>query len=289
MSFRHIIPPHRRIFGFSSLEESQYLCVYEKSLFTQHHFVTSFVEGYRNVLIKMASSIIVNTADAAELRLVHYLGDHDATSGFVQACESSIREGDASSLIRTVLSYPPAIRKVMSDKEEGSGAFSLLAALMDRLTNQEEAHEFTQVLVKMVEEAEGDVDTKVNLLCNLYNLRGGKDKSWILGRILNAYVQSSDEEAILNLLPERKSTIGDLLQGNNLERFLIGLQNEDKNLSFNDEKRQLFGIASELAGKLSQVCSGKGMEKEAATADSTRQRFLLKMLGTYDEVSIFLC
>jgi len=237
----------------------------------------------------MASSIIVNTADAAELRLVHYLGDHDATSGFVQACESSIREGDASSLIRTVLSYPPAIQKVMTDKEEGSGAFSLLAALMDRLTNHEEVHEFTQVLVKMVEEAEGDVSTKVNLLCNLYNLRGGKDKSWILGRILNAYVQSSEEEAILNLLPERKSTIGDLLQGNNLERFLIGLQNEDKNVSFNDEKRQLFGIASELAGKLSQVCSGNEMEKEAATADSTRQRFLLKMLATYDEVSISYC
>ena len=93
----------------------------------------------------------------------------------------------------------------------------------------------------------------------------------------------------MNLLPERKCTIGDLLQGNNLERFLIGLQNEDKNVSFNDEKRQLFGIASELAGKLSQVCSGNEMEKEAATADSTRQRFLLKMLGTYDEVSISYC
>jgi hypothetical protein len=234
----------------------------------------------------MASSIIVNTADAAELRLVHYLGDHDATSGFVQACESSVREGDASSLIRTVLSYPPAIKKIMTDKEEGSGAFSLLAALMDRLPSYEEVHEFTQVLVKMVEEAECDLDTKVNLLCNLYNLRGGKDKSWILGRILNTYIQSSEEDAILNLLPERKSTIGELLQGNNLERFLIGLQNEDKSVSFNDEKRQLFGIASELAGKLSQVCNGNKMEKEAANADSTGQRFLLKMLETYDEVSL---
>jgi translation initiation factor 3 subunit M len=234
----------------------------------------------------MASSIIVNTADAAELRLVHYLGDHDATSGFVQACESSVREGDASSLIRTVISYPPAIKKIMADKEEGSGAFSLLAALMDRLPNHDEVHEFTRVLVNMVEDAESDVDIKVNLLCNLYNLREGKDKSWILGRILNAYIQSSDDEAVLNLLPERKSTIGELLQGNNLERFLIELQNEDKSVSFNDEKRQLFGIASELAGKLSRVCSGNNMDKEAANADSTQQRFLLKMLGTYDESSV---
>lgn len=233
----------------------------------------------------MASSTLVNTTDAAELRLIHYLGDHDATSGFVQACESSIREGYASSLIRTILSFPPAIKKIVSDKEEGPGAFSLLAALLERLPKQEEVQELTQVLVKMVEDVEGSTDSKVNLLCNLYNLRSGREKCWILGRILNAYAQSTEEEAILNLLPERKSTFGELLQGQNLERVLLGLQNEDSHESWNNERKAMFAKASELAGRISQICVSHNMDKEASDLDSVKQKFLLKMLSAYDEVS----
>ena len=42
-----------------------------------------------------SSSKLVNTSEAFELRLVHYLGNHDATSPFVLECETSISNGDA--------------------------------------------------------------------------------------------------------------------------------------------------------------------------------------------------
>lgn len=230
----------------------------------------------------MASSTLVNTAEVAELRLVHFLGNHDATSPFVLSCEDAIEHANAPALLRTIISNQGAIDRLVS-AEEGVGAFCLLAALFDRIDDTNTTLELVKALVSAVEESEvKNIQNKTGMLCTLYNLMRGTEKCWILGRILNlaAFDKCSDESNILNLLPDRKSTLGTLLDGTNLERILAGFGA----LSVEDE-RALYGIASRVVGKLSEVCRAKGMEKEAVSAESSKQRFLLKMLATYENVS----
>lgn len=233
----------------------------------------------------MASSTLVNTADAAELRLVHFLGDHDATSPFVLSCENAISNQDAPALIQTIVSHQDAIDKlILSD--EGTGATCLLAVLFDRMDSSAGTGTATGLLkqlVHAVEESNVDnVNNKTGLLCALYNLKRGPEKCWILGRILHlaAFNKCSNESSILNLLPERKSTLGNLLEGNSLERILMGFGELNP-----EDERELYGIASNVIGKVAEVCRSKGLDVEATAAEASKQRFLLKMLATYGNVS----
>ena len=238
----------------------------------------------------MASTTLVNTADAAELRLVHFLGDHDATSPFILSCENAITQADATTLIQTVASHKPAIDKIISD-EEGVGAFSLLAALLDRIEDATLAQEVMKGLVLAIEsndvvvhdEKVNVVESKLSVLCALYNLRAGAEKCWILGKILSLAAFSGDEASVMSLLPERHTTLGQLLEGNNLETLLIGFEQDGNGLK-DDDKRALYLIASSVVGKVVEVCIEKDMGKEAAAAKSAKQRFLLKMLSTYSSV-----
>ena len=57
----------------------------------------------------------------------------------------------------------------------------------------------------------------------------------------------------------------------------------DKGLSSID-KRVLYSTASSVTAKVEEVCKEKGMDKEASTANGSKQQFLLKMLSTYATV-----
>lgn len=228
----------------------------------------------------MASTTLINTADAAELRLVHFLGDHNATSPFVLSCESAIQNSDAAQLLSTIIQHQPAIDRLIQS-EEGVGAFSILVTLLDRVPAAQQIT-LMKALVGSVENSTVDapLDHKLGCLCGLYNLRSGADKCWILARILNLSAFHGDDEQVLNLLPDRKSTLGNLLQGSNLERLLMGFENGG-----NQEQRALFSIASKVVGKLAEVCRARDMGKEADAADCSKQRFLLKMLAMYSNLS----
>lgn len=230
----------------------------------------------------MASTTLVNTADAAELRLVHFLGDHDATSPFVLSCESAITQSNAASLLTTITLHQPAFNRLIAN-EEGVGAFSLLSALLDRVTDATQAQEIMRGLVGAVEAATGNVEniveSKIEMLCALYNLRSGSEKCWILARILNLAAFSGNEATLLTLLPGRKSTLGQLLEGNNLERLLAGFDSND------EDKRALYSVAAKVVAKVAQVCKEKDLDEEATAADSAKQRFLLKILATYSSTS----
>lgn len=233
----------------------------------------------------MASTTLVNTADAAELRLVHFLGDHDATCPFVLSCENAITQADAATLIQTISNHKPAMDKLLlSPGEEGIGAFSLLSALLDRIEDASIAQEVMKNLVVAVESnsnnVDGAVEKKIGMLCALYNLRSGAEKCWVLGRILHFTAFSGDESSVLSLLPDRKSTLGQLLEGNNLERTLMGFEGLEST-----DSRSLFLIASNVVGRVATVCQEKDMGKEASAALAAKQRFLLKMLGTYSNAS----
>lgn len=256
----------------------------------------------------------MNTSEAFELRLVHYLGNHDATSPFVLECETSISNGDASTLLRKIFEHRPALDVLFNNRQskhnsssfanaldnagigsqDGIHAFSLLCALVDRIPNIDDAKATMGLIIEKVEKYEIDngdgddnagatkaiVESKMNMLCALYNLRtDGEEKCWILARILHVCAFGGDDECVLSLLPGRDSTLGTLLEKNNLGNLLAGLEGS-KGLH-SGFKRELYLSASNASAKVAEVCLEKGMEKEASIANGSKQRFLLKMLSTY--------
>lgn len=247
-----------------------------------------------------ASSTLVNTAESAELRLVHILGDHDATSPFVLSCENYIANADASNLLTTILSNPNAIKVLMTENDEpnetttissgADGAFSLLAALLSRIDDELEVKRILDLMIQTVEEypSKGDedakkkmVELKMNMLSTIYNLRSdASEKSNILGRILILCAFSDVENLVLDLLPGKNTTLGTLLEGSNLEKFL-----PMNDLTMGD-KRTLYSVASKVIGKVRDVCSAKNMDTEFATLDGVKQTFMLKLLATFTEVEL---
>jgi translation initiation factor 3 subunit M len=262
-----------------------------------------------------SSSKLVNTSEAFELRLVHFLGNHEATSPFIQKCEALVLEGNASSLIHAIFDHAPALDVLFNNaagvsgagkasfanaagatgganSEDGIHAFSLLCALIDAIEDEKEVGEVVKFIVGGVEayksndENNSDVaERKLKMLCALYNLRhAGQEKCWLLSRILHTCAYSGDDECVLSLLPGRDSTLGTLLDKNNLGNLLAGLEKEgDAGLSATD-KRVLYSTASSVTAKVEEVCKEKGMDKEASTANGSKQQFLLKMLSTYATV-----
>lgn len=265
-----------------------------------------------------SSSKLVNTSEAFELRLVHYLGNHDATSPFVAECESFISEGDASSLVQAFFEHSPALDVLFDnhlkikhfasaaggagESEDGIHAFSLICALLERIEDEAEVDNVMNLIVSKVENYQFDgnkkgsgeeskttndqhqvmVDKKLKMLSALYNLRcDGKEKCWILSRILHTCAFSGDDESVLSLLPGRNSTLGTLLDKNNLGSLLARLEKEGSQGLSPIDKKVLYATVSAATAKVAEVCQKRGMDKEASTANGSKQRYLLKMLSTY--------
>lgn len=247
-----------------------------------------------------ASSTLVNTAESAELRLVHILGNHDATSPFVLSCENYIANADATNLLQTILTNTDAVKILMTGDESdehgtassygGHGAFSLLVSLLSRIDNEAEIKDILALMVQTVEEYTSSesvddqiarkklVELKMNMLSTVYNLRSdASEKCCILGRILSLCAFSGVEDLVLDLLPDRNTTLGNLLDGINLERFL-----PMNDLTMSD-KRTLYGIVSKVIGKVRDVCIDKNMSGDVMIMDGVKQKFMLKFLATFTE------
>ena len=87
-----------------------------------------------------SSSTLVNVAEDAELRLVRLLADAAPSQllspTFVQECEECMIQADAASLLETIISDKGAMAALfaLEPLEEAVSAFSLLAALLDRVS-----------------------------------------------------------------------------------------------------------------------------------------------------------
>jgi len=246
-----------------------------------------------------ASSTVVNAAESADLRLIHLLGNHEATSAFVMTCEDHISNADAPNLLSTIFQNTTAIKVLMSlDKDEAVGAFSLLSAYFDRVDGAVRADSLLRLMVGAVEsyrrpKSKGSgakavaaeeavqrdlVEKRLNMLSMLYNLRSSsKEKVWILGRIVQLSVSMpSHTELGLNLLPGRNATLGNLLSG---PAHLEGGCFDEEVTP--EERRALYGIVAGAVGKVGATCRKSGMDEEGKAAEGVRQRYLLKFLGTY--------
>jgi len=245
-----------------------------------------------------ASSTLVNTADTAELRLVQLLSkslasspDEKAAEIFIQDCETCIARADASALLHRILHdghTTPLLSlvepTVTLTNTEASGAFALLAILLERVANKPEQVQLLHSLVSALESlvqrsldslvSSPEEDNKVHetrsstnkvlqvkqrvltMLCTLYNVRAShKDKCFLLSRIFTVAALTSSshktvqQEMILSLLPGRNTTLGTLLEYHNLVRLVemeLSSQTEEAEIPTAVDKRILYSTASQV-------------------------------------------
>jgi hypothetical protein len=125
-------------------------------------------------------------------------------------------EADASGLMRTIVADPGAIAGlfVLDPLDEAVSAFSLLAALLDRVREDrpemegEIAQELADAVVNAkVDETEETITKRITLLSTLYNLRSdGREKCALLSRMVRLAPPSMlvEGQALGNLILEDK-------------------------------------------------------------------------------------
>jgi hypothetical protein len=115
----------------------------------------------------MSSSTLVNVAEDAENRLVSLLAAGGRPT-FVLECEQCLLDGDAAGLLSVIIGDQGAMNELLNGEE---AAFSLLAALLDRVSAPEKAAQLADALATVVEKQLTDTDKQLRFLSSLYNLR----------------------------------------------------------------------------------------------------------------------
>ena len=214
-----------------------------------------------------ASSALVNVSEQAELRLVQLLADSCPSPAavemtFAPECEGYIGNGDAAGLVRTVLGDAGAISGLLAiePKDEAAGAFSLIAALLERVEGAAEQSALSVALADAVTNGAADdaaAGKRAAMLAALYNLSSnGTEKANLLARIVSL-TAASDPGA---LSPGRP--LGDVLDAANVRSMVEGW-----GVGRADQRRLYRAIADGLA------------------AGARRQTFLLSLLATYASAS----
>lgn len=214
------------------------------------------------------SSTLVNVAENAELRLVQLLADScpspkTVLPDFQSSCEAAVGNADAAGLIRAILSDSGAISGLLAVEpvEEAVSAFSLLAALLDRVESEADQSALATAMAQTISAAEGAGKKKVAMLAALYNLRSnGAEKVDLLAHIV-VLAAKSDPDALSEGQP-----LGDVLDAASVKKMT-----EDWGVGRAGQRTLYRAIAA-------------AFEMEG-NSTARRQKFLLSALGTYAEAS----
>jgi len=173
-----------------------------------------------------SSSTLVNVAEDAEVRLVKLLAETESPvalgSSFVSSCENCIVHSDASGLMAAIVGDPGAISSllVLESSDEATSAFSLLAALLQRVRADRPLEEapLAAALAEAVHTTEvtGVEEVtlavrRITLLSALYNLRhDGTEKCDLLAKMISLAklyqpAMLQEGQALGNLLLEQES------------------------------------------------------------------------------------
>lgn len=171
-----------------------------------------------------SSSTLVNVAEDAELRLVRLLADAAPpqllSPTFVQECEQCMVNADASALMRTIVGDAGAMAALfaLEPLDEAVSAFSLLAALLDRV-REDRPEADAEIAVALadavincqVQGEEADL-RRISFLSTLYNIRSdGRERCALLARMVKLAAAHqpamlTEGQALGNLLLEDAST-----------------------------------------------------------------------------------
>jgi len=251
------------------------------------------------------SSTLVNVAEDAELRLIRLLADASPAyllgANFVRDCEACIVNADARKLIETVIRDAGAIGSlfVLEPVDEAVSAFSLLTALLAKVTQQQqgEGGGLAQALADAVSNVrlEGRepaqlVERQVSLLSVLYNMCPvGNEKCGVLARMIglagsspssarlleaghplgnllhedvdSSFSSASSSAAVTSVLPQLSSSASFTPS---TPRLISMLDSWDVTIS---ERRQLYRAVAQ------------GMPKDSPR----KQRFLLLLVASYKD------
>lgn len=124
----------------------------------------------------MSSSTLVNVAEDAENRLVALLASSGRPS-FAQDCEQCLLNGDAAGLIKVIIGDKGAMNQLLNGEE---ASFSLLAALLERVSVAEQEAQLADALASAVVNQLDDKDQQLRLLSSLYNIRSSPEEKCAL-------------------------------------------------------------------------------------------------------------
>lgn len=209
--------------------------------------------------VNTSSTTLVNVAENAEIRLVQILSESADSSSFISDCESCIAKAEASRLIKTVIQDAGAMEGFfsMDTEEECVSAFSLLAALLDKVDAEESAESETELAMKLadaVSSSSGDAHRRVSILCALYNLRSDYgEKCQLLARIVSLCDKSCPE------LLSDEETLAPIVDADNLVQMLDGW-----GVSVEEKRNLLKTVGNSMTG-------------------NKRQIYLLLLLETYND------
>ena len=166
------------------------------------------------------SSTLVNVSDDADLRLVRVLAPSTSDpDGFERECAAAVADGDAATLLRTVIdsgAVSGLLRGADYTLDEAVSAFSLLTVYLDRVGDAAVGGELCGLLADAVAAttaAEADDDGGVRekrsaMIAALFNLRSdGSERAGLLARI----VDLADATALSPGEPRGVSALADAL------------------------------------------------------------------------------
>jgi hypothetical protein len=219
------------------------------------------------------SSTLVNVAEHAELTLVRLMAESapkkKLSPKFEADCEACISNADAPALIRTILRDAGAMAAlfVMDPVEDAISAFTILAALLDRVGADrpgEEAGLAAELAETVGNNKKFDAGKRIAMLCALYNLRtDGGEKCRLLARIV-ALSAESDPKMLAS-----GHALGSILDADNISSLVSAW-----NTASVAEHRALLRTIADGVRKVGDEDS-----------ISRNQRFLLLLVETYaDEV-----
>jgi hypothetical protein len=214
----------------------------------------------------------VNVAEDAELRLVRLLADAAPSQllspTFVQECEECMIQADAASLLETIVADKGAMAALfaLEPLEEAVSAFSLLAALLDRV-DADDPNAETKLAVALADavidftgpNGEDTTAKKITFLSTLYNIRcNGQEKCALLTRMVKLA-----EPDMLN----EGQALGNLItpENNDVPRIVAMLDAWNVPV---DARRQLYQAVA-----------------AHALPGTRKQRFTLLLVDTYKDAS----
>ena len=234
------------------------------------------------------SSTLVNVVEDADIRLIRVLAQSTSSpSAFESTCSSCIASGDDAGLLRAVISQPGAIAGLLEDSfsvDECVSAFSLLAAILDRLGDEKLEKELVVALADAVGSDEGDDASKREkrsaMVAALFNLRSdGVEKTRLLARI----VDMADTTALAPGGPKGLLTLADMLDSTSLQSTLAlwgGVPDVDRRELYRAVVKAMDKVLAKLV-KEGEV--DKTTEKKIKAARERKQTYLLLTLETYED------
>jgi PCI domain/eIF3 subunit M, C-terminal helix len=229
----------------------------------------------------MVSSILVNVAEDAELRLINSLSD-SAGELFQQKCSACFAEGDVSNLLTAIFTSTSAIETLMNieAKNELIAAVSLLSSMIQKVDNTEDRERVTMLLTDALCAGPYDelrmTERKITMISVLYNMFEIKQKCMLLNRMLQLAGNHSDvllqPESILGRLissPTNGSSTLNTVVVSTPQPPIVALLDSWKGYVSAAERRTLF----------STICT------ILPESDRRKQFLLLMLVETYTEAA----